>query len=164
MDRGTNNIFFKAIIHNILDGRDVGTSVYTEDYLSLNDAIKDAGEHTLSPLSIIEVREYDASEGATIAVGDPSLDTGREVYRDISGIHNALKEEYKRLKEDDTFEGTMSALIEGIKSYSESYLYDAVGKLRDNEINKLLEEYGDSDYTVCVNGEIIAKENIEERE
>lgn len=60
----------------------------------------------------------------------------------------------------EDFEGTMSFMLGCIKdgSFDEwNYLKDAVSALSDDQVNSILEEYGDDEYMVCVNGSLVPR-------
>ena len=159
-------IKYKTFIEQVTSGgRYVGASVLVEDFETL-EAAKRAGAHyRITPLSVVEVREYDLSKRAVIARGSEA-DTGKVVYRDTKNIIESLQKEFRKaLHENDGFESTMSYLLDCIKdrSFPEwDYLHDAVELLTDDEVNDLLEKYGDRQYMVCVNGELQSVEHANE--
>lgn len=153
-----NSRLYKAAVYNIVDGKNIGGMLLVQDFNTLNSAVKEAETHRIGEMSIIEVREYDISNGATIAWNNPKLDTGTVVYRDVKSIQDAIEKAFQKALDDDYFEGTMSYLIDCIilQSFEEwYYLYDAVKLLTDDEVNELLARHGDLEYMKCVDGMIV---------
>ncbi len=156
---------YKAAVSNIVDGKNIGGenskgTLISEDFNNLVSAIKGAEDFRVkSGLSIVEVRRYDfINNDIRIAFDDPKVDSGIVVYRDVKQVMQAVRNEYeKSLKEDNDWEGTMSYMLDCIKDNSTdewNYLHDAVSLLSDEEINELMDETGDREYMVCVNGRI----------
>ena len=61
---------------------------------------------------------------------------------------------------NEDFEGTMSFMLDCIKdgSFDEwDYLKDAVNALSDDQVNSILEKYGDDEYMVCINGSLVPR-------
>jgi len=159
--------FYKAAISNIVDGKDIGTSLLVQDFNNLNAAVKEAETHKVGEMSVIEVREYNVVPDETIIVAwnNPNIDSGETVYRDVEPILQALRDEFERsCRENEDWEQTMSYMIDSIKdkTFSEwEYLHDAVELLHDDEINDLLSEYGDREYMKCENGKIAEQDEVE---
>lgn len=159
--------FYKAAISNIVDGKDIGTSLLVQDFNTLNAAIKEAETHKVGEMAVIEVREYNVVPDETIIVAwnNPNIDSGETVYRDVEPILQALRDEFERFcEEDGDWEQTMSYMIDSIKdkTFPEwEHLHDAVELLHDDEINDLLSEYGDLEYMKCEDGKITEQDEVE---
>lgn len=156
--------FYKAAATQIAkDGEIVGVTVFTKDFNSLQKAESYAKDHILSPLSIIEVRKYDADK-TNIVDFSGHQDTGRQILRDVSGIETQLIQEFEvALKEDKYWDSTMSCMIDCIKGADPQdpdptdwdYLKDAVNLLTDEETNGILAYDGSDEYMICVDGKIV---------
>ena len=90
-------------------------------------------------------------------------------------IKKILENEFQKANEYEDFEGTMSYLIDTIKDgyyelealpQAEANTKDGeenkLNSLTDEDINELLDEYGDLEYVKCVNGELISVDDIEQ--
>lgn len=77
-------IFFKALIQNFIGKNSLGKCVLTEDFLSLDDAIKAAESHKYGDSSIIKVRKYQVRDYLpTIVAFGTKFDTGRLVFKEM---------------------------------------------------------------------------------
>lgn len=170
-DKTMDRKFYKAAAIQITDdGKNTGTSVFVPEFNSLKDAERFAREHLLSDLSIIKIREYEASKTNVIAFDMPQ-DTGKQVFRDVSGIKARVIDEFKKAHEKyDDWEDTMSYMIDCIKFSSSSshgfeadfdYLYNAIDLLTDEEVNEILSFDGSDEYMKCENGSLVP---VNERE
>lgn len=83
-------------------------------------------------------------------------------------VYKIIVDVFERYLEDSSFEGTMSYFYEVMKdnlsvpnftSREELlvHLLFSESILTDDDVNFLLEEYGDDEYFVCTNGELIEK-------
>jgi len=83
------------------------------------------------------------------------------VEADYDYLCDVLLTEFKvACESNEDFEGTMSFMLDCIKdgSFDEwDYLKDAVNALSDDQVNSILEEYGDDEYMVCVNGSLVSR-------
>ncbi len=162
------DVFYKAAAIQITDtGKVVGTAVFTKDFNALQKAKEYAEGHLLSPLSIIEIREYDQKQQNIVAFMSQQ-DTGIRVLRDISGIKNEIIKVFKEACEESCdWDSTLSYMIDAIKDADSErpmewdYLKDAINMLSDEEINDILSYDGSNEYMICENGQIVPNREIE---
>ncbi len=149
-----DNKFYKAGVHQIDErGKYVESFASLKMFPDINSALEREKMFAF-PMSIVEVREFNSPYCATLP-----FDSGKPVYRDISGILKALEKKFASFRDEKGSEGTMSYFLDCIKSRCFPdlvYLYDAVKLMNDEEVNKLLYEHGDSEYAKCVDGQIVS--------
>lgn len=160
-------IEYQVFVHQFTsDGLSVGVSRIIGDkdrkqMRTVDEAFLIGKGACLSPLSIVEVREYALEVGkpTIIAVGTSS-DIGVCVKRDVSGITEAIFRELDRFR-GETFkdvEVPISSLLLCIKKRSLehlNYLHDALESLKDDEINAIFEKYDEVRH-ICRNGYIVS--------
>ena len=156
-------IFYKTAIYQIAEnGTSAGCAVLGNVYTMKAAAVKAGEKLKLTPLSIVEVREYGTAPGrAIVAFGQPS-DTGKTVYRNVSGVYKALSDHFKKLREEGA-DGSMSYMLGTLilapteDTFEQAMFKNAVLNLTDGEINDLLAQYGDDEYMVCRGHELFSK-------
>ena len=127
--------------------------VVVKDYETMTGAIKAAENFkNLEAFDAvaIEVREYPKEAHSLFFVpAGTGADNGREVYRDIESLQDAIEKRFIDLREgEEEFEGTMSYMIDlilGNEFDEERYLHPILEFLRDDEVNPLLKKYGDDE-------------------
>ncbi|MBR3735856.1 MAG: hypothetical protein IKN07_08235, partial [Lachnospiraceae bacterium] len=111
----------------------------------------------------IEVREYPKEAHSLFFVpAGTGADNGREVYRDIESLQDAIEKRFIDLREgEEEFEGTMSYMIDlilGNEFDEERYLHPILEFLRDDEVNPLLKKYGDDEFFIYKDGGLVSTE------
>lgn len=143
-------IVYKSLIANFVNGVCVGKQMLPERFSDMQEAITVALDNRLNDLSVIEVRQFQVESEQVVGV--------TTVYRNVEGIINALKKEYEVAFPGDLFEGSMSSLLGYIKDgmFGDwDYLRDPVSMLSDNEVNALLNEYGEDGFVKCVGKKLV---------
>ena len=141
---------YKVMVTQIVNNENIGSAILTTDFTTLENAISTGNERRLNNLCPIEVREYNKSKNNIISFDE--RDTGVSVYRNVSGIIDAIQEAYHQ--SDNVF----SEMLDFILEYQDDELHAAAHCLTDEEINRLLKWAGDDEWNECVDGQIVAVE------
>ena len=161
----TNHSFFKAMVINFDEtGKETGRYIHNKIYKTYSKAREAAIKALVpekSPFYICEIREYDDRKPHNVITFNLSNDTAISVHRDIDTVTETLHNLFDKTNKEflDDWDSTMSYMIDCIKcdSFEDwAYLKDAINLLTDEEINDILEYYGDDEYCICKNGEIIS--------
>ena len=140
---------YKVMITQIVNNENIGSAVLTTDFTELEDAISAGNEYRLNELCPVEIREYAESKNNIISFD--AQDTGVVVHRDVSGIINAIQEEYHQ--SDIVFSELIRYMLEDV----DADFHTLVLCLTDEDINGLLEWAGDDEYAKCVDGQIFLR-------
>ena len=156
---------YKSCAWAFKDGEKLGY-VVVKDYATMEGAIKAA--ENFKNLEVfdavaIEVREYPEEAHSLFSVpAGTGADNGREVYRDVESLQGAIENHFLDLLETaEDFEGTMSYMLDMIIDADidkEKYLCPILEFLRDDEVNPLLEKYGDDEYFTYKDGGLVRTE------
>ena len=90
---------YKAIVNNVIHGKEIGACVLCQDFKTLDEAIREAETHVVGEQYAINIREYDESKSFTIAPGY-DIDTGVVVYDDLGNTKD-LRAKTQMMEEEE---------------------------------------------------------------
>ena len=88
---------YKAIVNNVIHGKEIGACVLCQDFKTMDEAIREAETHVIGEQYAIRIIGYDESKPFTVAPGY-EIDTGVTVYDDFGNTkdlraRNQMEEE-----------------------------------------------------------------------